>query len=94
MKKHILIAIIASITLLLTACSSSSNLSMQKYNQIRQGMTQQDVQRTIGEKGELIQKIETTTGQVTEMYKWKDGQKTIVVGFTNGRMTAKDQKGL
>lgn len=93
MKRLISVTFIALFAIILTACGSS-NLSMQKYNQIKAGMTYQDVHRVIGEKGDLIQRIETTTGQVTEMYKWKDGQRTIVVGFTNGRMTAKDQKGL
>ncbi|MEE3718908.1 hypothetical protein V2H45_19370 [Tumidithrix elongata RA019] len=69
-------------------------ITLDKFKQIKDGMTLQQVTDIIGSQGKLIaeSKLGDSTGQV---YSWKNPQgSNAIIEFKNGRVVAKAQAGL
>jgi Beta-lactamase inhibitor (BLIP) len=77
-----------------TTSSSNSGLTMDKYNQIKNGMTYQEVKDIIGREG--TETMSSGEGKYkVESYKWEgDDYQFISVVFTGGKVQSKVQANL
>lgn len=77
-----------------SSSSSSSGLTMDKYNQIKNGMSYQEVKDIIGKEG--TETMSSGEGKYkVESYKWEGDQyQFISVVFTGGKVQSKVQANL
>lgn len=77
-----------------TTTSGTGSLSMDKFNEIKNGMTYEEVVKTIGFEGTETRSSEFGKIKVTS-YKW-EGEKfqRIFATFRDGKLTSKSQTGL
>jgi len=83
-------------TAAVTASESPGNVAgvtLANFNKLRNGMTLEEIKKTIGSEGNLISEGETP-GYKTAMYQWKSGAANISCMFQNDKMIAKTQFGL
>lgn len=72
--------------------SGDAKVSLEKYNQVKEGMTYNEVKKIAGE-GQIVSQIKITSIEtVVFMYNWvnKDGSKMSAT-FTAGKLSAKTQ---
>jgi len=77
-----------------TSTSSTGDLTLDQYNQIKTNMPRSDVETLLGGKGTQVSS--STGGGVTfEVHKWETSDyKTIIITFKNDRVMTKTQVGL
>ena len=77
-----------------TSSSSKSNLTLEKYNQIKNGMSHQEVVEILGSEG--IEQSSSGDGKYkVDSYKWEgDNYKFITVIFMGDKVNSKVQYGL
>jgi hypothetical protein len=69
-------------------------VTLEKFNQIQQGMTVGQVEKILGESGKIIAKNISSNG-VGEVYSWKNPQgSNAIIEFRDGKVVAKAQAGL
>lgn len=76
--------------------STTTSLSMEKYNQIKTGMSYQDVVRIFDKQGKEDQRMEAN-GIKHVVYSWEEtgfSPKAIIVMFENNKVVGKSQLGL
>lgn len=73
---------------------SSSDLTMDKYNQLKTDMAKSEVERILGGPGTEISSS-TGGGMTFSVYKWEGPQyKSIIISFRNDKIMSKSQVGL
>ena len=77
-----------------SSTTSSGDLTIDKYNQIKTNMPRSDVESLLGGKGTQVSS--STGGGVTfEVHKWETSNyKTIIITFRNDKVMTKTQVGL
>ncbi|MCW5959710.1 MAG: DUF3862 domain-containing protein [Pyrinomonadaceae bacterium] len=77
-----------------TDSSSSSSLSMEKYEEIKNGMSYDEVAKVLGSPGEETRS--STVGKIElKSYKWEgDKYQRVYVNFRDGKVNSKSQSGL
>ena len=91
------VVLIAVFSFALMGCGNTAvstdpgKITFEKFNQIQQGMTYQEVTQILGREGELM----SEAGSM-RMYTWKneDGGSNMNVTLDNNRVVAKGQMGL
>jgi Beta-lactamase inhibitor (BLIP). len=74
--------------------------TMDKFNQLKDGMALDEVEKIMGGEGQLIENAEfymgTGPAQVRAVYKWigEKASKYMDVTFEDGKLSSKEQKGL
>ncbi len=73
---------------------SSSDLTMDKYNQLKNDMPKSEVERILGGPGTEISSS-TGGGMTFSVYKWEGpNYKSIIISFRNDKIMSKSQVGL
>ncbi len=71
-----------------------ANLSMDKYNQIKNGMSYEEVVKIIGSQGEQLSNSKAGSMEITS-YNWKGANYSrIFATFSNNKLTSKSQASL
>ena len=80
---------------------SGSKVSQTNYDKIKEGMTEAEVQRILGPPSNTasssISRTDPKTGtteQSKSQMSWGDGDRSITIDFTNGKVAGKKQQGL
>ncbi len=71
----------------------AAGVTLANFNKLRNGMTLEEIKKTIGSEGKVISESETP-GYKTAMYQWKSGAANISCMFQNDKMISKTQFGL
>jgi hypothetical protein len=75
---------------LAVAGCGNSNVSKENYEKIQLGMTEDQVVAILGP-GEVLPRSVT---EVAKMMIWTDGDKVITIGFDNGKVNFRGQRGV
>jgi hypothetical protein len=80
--------------------SSGSKVSQSNYGKIKEGMTETEVKSILdppsNETSASASRTDPETGTTSEsksQMSWGDGDRSITIDFTNGKMTEKKQQG-
>lgn len=77
-----------------TAPSSSSTLTMEKYNQLKIDMPKSEVERILGGPGTEVS-TSSGGGMTFSVYKWSgENYTSIILSFKNDKIMSKSQVGL
>lgn len=81
MKRILILALVLGI--LLAGCTGSGTITMEKYSQLKNGMSYENVSQILGSKGEMLSSGDLLGSEITT-YVWKnpDGGNLTVV-FSN-----------
>ena len=72
-----------------------SNISLEKYNQIQEGMTYEEVVSIVGEEGEVVSEVDIGYPEyATKLYSWSNDNGTMTITFQNNKVYSKMQYGL
>jgi hypothetical protein len=81
--------------------SSGSKVSQSNYDKIKEGMTEAEVKSILGppsnESSASVSRTDPKTGttaQAKSQMSWGDGDRSITIDFTDGKVTEKKQQGL
>lgn len=70
--------------------SGNNVVSRREYEQLREGMTLQEVQRIVGDNGKAL-----SGGTGSRIYSWQNGNgSNVIVTFDGGAVSGKSQVGL
>ena len=80
---------------------AASNVSQSSYDKIKEGMTEAEVKSILGppsiESSASASRSDPRTGTTSQsksQMSWGDGDRSITIEFTNGKVTEKKQQGL
>lgn len=68
-------------------------VTMAKYEQVKDGMTYEEVEAIMGSKGEEISRSKSGEFELV-MYTWKNATGSMIAMFQNGKLKTKSQYGL
>lgn len=94
-SRHVAIGLLAVLALTM-AVGCGSKISKENFDKIKTGMTQAQVEKILG-KGTEEAAAGGALGALTgsgKVITWKDGEKSIIVTFVNGKVTTMVKKGL
>ena len=74
---------------------SAADVTKASFNKIKNGMTLEEVEKLLGEKGMLVSTMDVN-GRKTQIYKWSNDNFTSYIDVTieNGKVVEKKDKGL
>lgn len=99
MKKVLVLMVIIVLCLSVAGCSSDKKMSLDEFNQIKNGMTYEEVCDIVGGEGELEADADLGIGSeyATKIYTWEGNGSfgaNANVTFQGGRVVSKAQLGL
>lgn len=95
-KRWVLCGVVLAGLMLMMVAGCGSKVSKDNYDKIKTGMTLAEVENILG-KGELQAGGAGGLGDLlgsAKVYKWTDGEKSIMVTFANDKVTVKAQTGI
>ena len=93
-RKGLLLCVGVVLVMLAVQGCSTPKATLSQYEQIENGMTEQEVVQIMGSPGEALMSMSLPAG-TSKVLQWKNSETSgLFVGFSDGKVISKSQAGL